>query len=43
MNVPCSDGVEIFSVPALCEDDVDFEAITNLMIKGVSKVVQVDK
>ena len=37
MSVSCSDSFEVLNVPALGENDVDFETITNL-IKREEKV-----
>ena len=31
MSVPCPDSLEILEVPVLCEYDIDFETITNLI------------
>ena len=40
VNVPCLDGIEVLGVPALCKNDINFEAITNLNGE-VSKVVEI--
>lgn len=31
VDVPCPDGIEVLSVSAPCEDDINFETITDLI------------
>ena len=31
VDVPCLDSLEVLNVPVLCEHDINFETITNLI------------
>lgn len=31
VDVPCPDSIKVLGVPALCEYDINFETITNLI------------
>jgi len=41
MNVSCSDSVKVLKVPALCENDINLETITDLIRERGGEVSEV--